>query len=94
MKIKALRSGKFAHPDPSARQVFLKEGEIEDYDDRMAASLIECGAGEVAVVHKSFNKMNKAELIKYAAENYISIDRLLTNGKMVEAIESAEAENG
>ena len=89
MKITALKSGRFAHPEPAQPQIWLKKGETGDYDGKMAASLIDCGWGEPVTDKpegKSLNKMNKGELIAYAREYAIDLNNSMTKAEMLTAL--------
>ena len=93
MKITALKSGKFAHPEPSKPQINVREGKEYDVDDTMWESMVDSGWGEPVEVSadKPLNKMKKDELIAYAEVNEIDLDPTLTNADMVVAITWAEA---
>jgi len=105
MKIRALQSGKFAHPEPGRGFITLREDREYAVDDKMARSLIECGWGaESAAVSgdlvglqepedKPLNKMNKSELIAYAKERDVPLDPELTNADMRVAISWAESDS-
>lgn len=67
MKITALKSGKFAHPEPSKPTVRLVEGDSIEVDGKMAVALIETGWGEPATEDTpSLSRMTKKELEDYA----------------------------
>lgn len=95
MKITALKSGKFAHPEPSKGNIELVKGGSVEVDDKMAGSMISDGWGEpynadaVPVTEVPLNKMNKTELIKFAEKNAPDMDPTLKNADMVKFIQKA-----
>jgi len=93
MRITALKSGKFAHPEPSKPMVRLVEGETEEYDGKMSVALIETGWGEPeAEDTPSLSRMTKKELEDYA--DTIGLTDLDPNLKKAEMIEAIEAHRG
>lgn len=94
LDITALKTGKFAHPEPCRGCKYFKEGVSYPVGERMAASLIVSGWGKPTPAETTLDKMNKTELIKYANVHTPGMDESLTNKLMVKFIEAAQADNG
>lgn len=95
MKITALKSGPFAHPDPSKKTIVLTEGEEVEVDGKMAAALIETEWGEpyVEPEDKPLSRMNKGELIELAEKLNVDLSDASNNEDRRALIEKAQ-ENG
>jgi hypothetical protein len=61
MKIKALKSGSFAHPEPSKGIYLIVEGKTEPFDEKMSKALIDAGWGEEHVEKKKSVKEDKSK---------------------------------
>ena len=92
MKITALKSGKFAHPDPSKPIKTLTEGKNIEVDGIMGVALIETGWGKPAQDAPSLSRMTKKELEDYA--DTIGLKDLDQNLKKADMIEAIEAHRG
>lgn len=96
MHITALKTGKFAHPEPGRRHLSVLEGETYQVGPVMAASMIDCGWGAPEAPEpvrapeiKPISKMKKTELIDFAKSEDIGMDETLSKGDMVKYITSA-----
>lgn len=66
MKVKMLKSGRYADPQPHLPQIEAKEGDELDVNPAMAASLCDCGAAEV--INEAPAKEAPAKQVKQKSE--------------------------
>ena len=93
MKIKALKTGRFAHPEPWKGIFFFKKGTEYDLDTKFSLRLIESKwAVEYKKVDltklKTLEEMNKKELLEQAEIEEIHIDPTLKKKEVLEILKN------
>ena len=93
MKVRALKTGRYAHPEPHKGISFFKEGLEYDLDTKFAEKLIKNKwAREHKMVDltilKTLEEMNKKELLEQAQIEEIFIDPTLKKKEILEILKN------